>query len=83
MTKINGRVALFEQDYIGDFHSINPRLVKSACDLFWAKRGMRDPGGLTPAEQTRREAEARKRKGGFQLSSEAKLPALQSAVTTP
>jgi hypothetical protein len=62
MTRINGREMLFEQDYIGDFHSINPRLVKKACDLFWRRRGMTDPGAITPREQTHFEAQAAKRR---------------------
>lgn len=57
MKRING-VAMIEPDYIGDFHSINPRLVKAHTDYFWAKRGMSDPGGLTPAEQSHQQCEA-------------------------
>jgi hypothetical protein len=65
MKRMNGRDILFERDSIGEFHCINPKLVKAHCDYFWAKRGMSDPGGNF-REQTHNEFESRKsrRKGG-------------------
>jgi hypothetical protein len=39
MKKINGQV-ITERDHVGEIMSMDTRLIKSACNLFFTKRGL-------------------------------------------